>query len=267
MTGIKSYSTTASENVSANTGINWDEGMPPATVNNSARQNMADARDLANDYPWFEYGVGSKVVAAVYASSTSFTFSSSTDATSYWHIGRRVRAVGSATGTIYGTVTASAFATNVTTVTVAWDSGSLSNETLTVSAGLPVTGNPVGSASGTFTPSLGGTATYTSQSGTYTKIGSLVYFNIQLVVNNLGTGSTTTISGLPFTASSVIKSLSIGIFNNIATSCVWLGAYIPSATATINFALLASAGTGVTAAATVFQNSTQINVSGSYEVA
>lgn len=161
MTGTKSYSTTASENVSANTGINWDEGMRPATVNNSARANMADLRSTLNDGPWFEYGVGSKTVAHVYASGTSTTLASATDATAYWHVGRRVRAVGASTGTIYGKVASSAFAASTTTVTYTWDSGSLSNETLAVSAGLPVTGQPVSLVGG-------GTVAVGADSGTTT---------------------------------------------------------------------------------------------------
>jgi hypothetical protein len=52
---------------------------------------------------------------------------------------------------------------------------------------------------GTWTPTLGGTATYNLQVGTYTKIGRLVTVNFVLDVSSIGTGSTTTISGLPFT--------------------------------------------------------------------
>jgi hypothetical protein len=53
---------------------------------------------------------------------------------------------------------------------------------------------------GTWTPSLGGTATYTSQVGRYTKVGRLVTFQCSLTILLIGTGSTTQISGLPFTA-------------------------------------------------------------------
>lgn len=41
---LKSWSTTAASNVNANTGIDWDEGMSPAQVNNSARSTMADVK-------------------------------------------------------------------------------------------------------------------------------------------------------------------------------------------------------------------------------
>lgn len=144
MTGIPSYSVTASENVQANTGINWDEGMSPAAVNNSARANMADERSQWNDAAWFQYGVGSKTVAAVYVSGTSFSLAGA-DATSYWHKGRRVRAVGASTGTIYGSISSSSFGSSTTTVNVAFDGGAtLSNETLTISASTaPMTGGPM----------------------------------------------------------------------------------------------------------------------------
>lgn len=140
--GIYSYSTTPANNVQANTGINWDEGMPPAAVNNSARQNMTDTRNAFNDLVWFKYGKGDLDYSPVYASATSFTVAGA-DVTTVYHTGRRVRAVGSSTGTVYGTISSSSYSTN-TTVNVIWDSGSLSNETLTVSLGqVPVTGKPV----------------------------------------------------------------------------------------------------------------------------
>jgi hypothetical protein len=52
---------------------------------------------------------------------------------------------------------------------------------------------------GTWTPSLGGTAIYGSQIGRYTKVGRICTFTLYMNVTTLGTGSTTTISGLPFT--------------------------------------------------------------------
>jgi hypothetical protein len=52
---------------------------------------------------------------------------------------------------------------------------------------------------GTWTPTLGGTATYSFQSATYTKVGRQVTVNCYLDVSAIGTGSTSIISGLPFT--------------------------------------------------------------------
>ncbi len=51
---------------------------------------------------------------------------------------------------------------------------------------------------GTWTPTVGGTATYTSQGGQYIKIGRLVQLWGLISINVIGTGSTSLISGLPF---------------------------------------------------------------------
>jgi hypothetical protein len=52
---------------------------------------------------------------------------------------------------------------------------------------------------GNWVPSLGGNATYNSTpTGTYTKVGRLVTVRGLIDVNVLGTGSTGTITGLPF---------------------------------------------------------------------
>lgn len=56
---------------------------------------------------------------------------------------------------------------------------------------------------GTWTPSLGGTATYTDREGLYTKIGNVVTCYGTLTVNVLGTG-VQTISGLPFTSANTV---------------------------------------------------------------
>lgn len=168
MTGIPSYSTTPANNVAAKTGITWDEGMSPALVNNSARQNMTDMRLQWNDSSWFQYGAGSEITTTLpaYASGTTFTIAG-IDVTAYWHVGRRVKAVGSSTGTIYGVITTTAFSTN-TTVTVAWDSGSLSNETLAIYAGtVALTGYPAPGMKPATRQKLtsGSAATYTPSAG------------------------------------------------------------------------------------------------------
>lgn len=77
---------------------------------------------------------------------------------------------------------------------------------------------------GTWTPSVGGTATYSTQEGNYTKVGRLVCLNGYIVINTIGTGSTSVISGLPFavvgnTAFSVARSA------NLALSVVSLAGY------------------------------------------
>ena len=123
--GVKDYSTTASENDAAGS-VNFAENQLPSTLNNSMRQVLADIREHLENGGFFNYGH-----TTAYASGTSFTIAS-TNVTAIYAVGRRIRAVGSSTGTIYGVITASAFSSN-TTVTVSWDSGSLQSETLAIS--------------------------------------------------------------------------------------------------------------------------------------
>ena len=138
MADIRYWSTTAASNAGPLTsGENFAEGQAPSTVNNSARQLMASVRGQFEDGGWFIWGD-----TTTYGSGTTFTVS--TDVTTRYAVGRRVRAVGSSTGTIYGTISASSYSNPTTTVTVVWDSGSLSNETLTIAVSqLNVTGDPV----------------------------------------------------------------------------------------------------------------------------
>ena len=132
---IGKYDTTAANNTATGTGsVSIAEGMLPSNVNNAMRDIMADIRQWYNSAEWIEYGDGAGSYTPAYASGTSFTIAGA-DVTSAYHVGRRVKAVGSSTGTIYGSITATAFSTN-TTVTVSWDSGSLSSESLTIYIGI-----------------------------------------------------------------------------------------------------------------------------------
>lgn len=118
---------------------------------------------------------------------------------------------------------------------------------------------------GTWTPSLGGTTTYTTQTGTYTKVGRLVYFNCELSINAIGTGSATTISGLPFTSTAILKSLSVGYFAGVATSVVSLMAYVFPSSATIKFSCMTALGPTPTDVPNIFASGTRVNLSGCYE--
>ncbi len=127
---IGKYDTTAGNNTATSTGsVSVAEGMLPSNINNAFRDLMADIRQFYNSVEWIEYGDGAGTYTPAYASSTSFTIAG-VNVTSVYHVGRRVKVVASTPGTIYGSITAVAFSTN-TTVTVAWDSGSLANEAIT----------------------------------------------------------------------------------------------------------------------------------------
>ena len=131
-TNIKDYSTTQASNTSLNS-IDVDEGMLPSNLNNAIRALMKNTRDWFNDAQWIQYGDGDGAATVAYASGTTFTIAG-VDVRTIYTVGRRVKVIAATPGTIYGTITAVAFSTN-TTVTVAWDSGSLSSETIDVYIG------------------------------------------------------------------------------------------------------------------------------------
>lgn len=118
----------------------------------------------------------------------------------------------------------------------------------------------------TWTPSLGGTATYDSRHGVYTKIGRMVHIKGQIAVNTIGTGSTTTISGLPFTASAFDFPGSVGYFDDLATSVTWLTVKVLGSTSTLRFMGVTAAAAATTDPVTVFQNGTDIQFSAVYYV-
>jgi hypothetical protein len=129
-TYIGKYDTTAGSNsATASNSVSVAEGMLPSNINNALRDIMADVRQWYNTAEWIEYGDGAGTYTPAYASSTSFTIAG-VNVTSAYHVGRRVKLVASTPGTIYGSITAVSFSTN-TTVTIAWDSGSLSDEAIT----------------------------------------------------------------------------------------------------------------------------------------
>lgn len=73
---------------------------------------------------------------------------------------------------------------------------------------------------GTWTPSVGGTATYTgSNTGSYIKIGKLVFIYGMLAINAIGTGSQFNVSGLPaILNSSVSMPVQVSTWAALATA-------------------------------------------------
>ena len=72
---------------------------------------------------------------------------------------------------------------------------------------------------GTWTPSLGGTTTYTARVGSYVKVGQLVTVSFDVHVSAIGTGSTRIISGLPFTVSTGNSAAGgVGYYDSAATA-------------------------------------------------
>jgi hypothetical protein len=101
---------------------------------------------------------------------------------------------------------------------------------------------------GTWTPSIGGTAVYTAQDGRYTKIGNFVKIRFLLSVNVKGTGSATTITGIPFAPSAASPTITGGVVcyaTNLAISANILGIYCQNS-GNIYFFTRDGAGTGAT---------------------
>jgi hypothetical protein len=121
---------------------------------------------------------------------------------------------------------------------------------------------------GTWTPSVGGSATYFIQQGYYTKIGNLVTAFFDMQINVLGTGSGSTISGLPFVSANTIQdgfSGNIGGFASLTLNVTSLMCRVPKNSSTITFSYLTVSGTS-TGSGTPIGSSTGIQGSVSYLV-
>lgn len=122
MANIRRWSVTATGNATvaggANT-INFAEGQSPGSVNNSAREMMAQIRSIyqPDEWGWVEHSATASV-----ASQTTFKLAG--NQTTAWAANRRWKLKSGST-TRYGTVVSSSFTTE-TTITVTVDSGSLS---------------------------------------------------------------------------------------------------------------------------------------------
>jgi hypothetical protein len=123
---------------------------------------------------------------------------------------------------------------------------------------------------GSWSPTVGGNATYNAQEGQYIKIGQLVFIFFDIGIGTIGTGSTTTISGVPFTAANIPNQSSAWTLNphyfaNIANGITWLSAYVPENATTISFVGNSTTATTVQMnGGAVFANGARIVGSGTY---
>lgn len=113
--GIDAWSTTAASN-NASPPDGAPEGQAAGTVNNTMRQMMASVRAWFEDAQWINLGLTPTRVDAD-------TFTLSGDVTTTFHVGRRLKVTGSATG--YATISATTYNAPNTTVDVTMDTGSL----------------------------------------------------------------------------------------------------------------------------------------------
>ena len=122
---------------------------------------------------------------------------------------------------------------------------------------------------GSWTPSIGGDASYNVQSGVYTKVGNLVTCWYNQAISSIGTGSTTETSGLPFAVKHIIEQnvngTQVAYFTNLLLDVVSLSACPERNTSAIRYATMAAAGDATTVAAAIFKSSTDIYAMVTYQ--
>ena len=121
---------------------------------------------------------------------------------------------------------------------------------------------------GTWTPSIGGTATYTARVGSYIKIGKLVYIRCYIHISSLGTGSTTTISGLPFLSeagTAYVSAWPVAYFSGAANNVTSLVIQLANNSTSADVASLTAAASSMGSSA-FFQNNARIDSCGTYSV-
>ena len=265
--GIYDWSTTASNNATVGS-INWQEGQAPSTVNNSARQEMADVaawRDLLSG------GVASTGSANVYALTTG------TSVPSLAHgrvVGFRANFSNTSTATLnVDSLGAKAIRYQDSSGDRAIYAGAIANgnfyhavysEDADSSSGGWIVLNPTDEI-GSFTPTLQNatTTTYSAQEGAYTRSGSVVTIRVGLVITSIGNGSTFVIVGAPPAATS-LSSLAASRSSGLVANVVGLFPTIDtSGNITVQSMTAAATGTSDNA---IFGNGSAIYIGGSYRV-
>ena len=101
---------------------------------------------------------------------------------------------------------------------------------------------------GTWTPTIGGNATYTgTPSGTYVKVGRMVYAHWALTINVQGTGSAiSAISGLPYPSGMASQVTSNLLWGGFGVSMAYAVYYVGNASTTMNLSYTAGAQTALT---------------------
>ena len=100
---------------------------------------------------------------------------------------------------------------------------------------------------GTWTPVLGGGATATGMTGTYTKVGRLVTAYLILENSTISGTPDYIVSGLPFTSNNSRTALSVTYFKTFNTTCESLGGFVAGNTSTMQFVGMTQGGNWVIA--------------------
>jgi len=114
---------------------------------------------------------------------------------------------------------------------------------------------------GTWTPTIGGTATYYTRSGRYVKIGNAVSIYGTISISAIGTGSTNIISGLPFSSGSEC-CIPVDKSQGISTAITWMA--LRTAGTDLYAVTRTAASVSGTVNATFMTSGTEVQFAGTY---
>jgi hypothetical protein len=121
---------------------------------------------------------------------------------------------------------------------------------------------------GTWVPSVGGSATYSVQTGKYTKIGNFIFFSGEMTITVIGSGSLTTIAGLPFPADvdNAVGAAVLTFFSGLSLAVVDIVGEVGNGSLSIFLRSMVAAAAG-NALNNVLTSGTALRFSGQYRSA
>ena len=111
---------------------------------------------------------------------------------------------------------------------------------------------------GTWTPGVGGDATYTGRYGKYTKIGNVVTCQFRLKIATLGTGTQGGFSGFPFTSSTEGQSGHCSYYQDLGANVIYLSFYVSSNSTSATFVSQSASGPTTTNGTSVWATGADI---------
>lgn len=122
----------------------------------------------------------------------------------------------------------------------------------------------IGYLTGTWTPSVGGNATYIRRVGQHTKVGNVVTISCDLAINVLGTGSTTEVSNLPYPVQAGCFFTAPVYFGTLASTVVYVIAFASGGQTTCSLRAIQAAGASLLSSVAILGDGAEIAFGGSY---
>ena len=116
-TGVGKFSSTAGSNT-ANMTVNFAENMAPSNVNNAARELMGHMRDMYEQLGegYFDFGDGDGTYTVARIDADTITITSSSDISSVYFAGRKIRITDGGANVVEGTIASSSHSSTTQTV-------------------------------------------------------------------------------------------------------------------------------------------------------